>query len=192
MSEEFKYKEVATGLPTERALDVGAFVANAIPWLGGPIAGVLAGISTDRKFARVSEVLRGVLEELRDLDSMASKEYVKTEDFEELLEQTLRQVATERNEEKRRMYQDFLIGAIASPGEPYDEQKRFLRTIEELQTDHLQILKALIQMPKPVDGLVGSQMSTLRKRLVRWLLPLTSPRSSPPSEYNAKRNRSGL
>src|SRR5258706_1793709 len=110
------------------------------PWLGGAIAGVLGGITTDRKINRVNEVIRGLAENLRDLESAASKEFVKTEEFEDLLEQTLRQVAAERNDDKRRMYRDFLVGVIRSPGEPYDEQRRFLRTLEELQSDHLRVL----------------------------------------------------
>lgn len=163
--DDLSYAEIPTGIPAERALDVATFVMNALPWLGSPIAGVLSGISTDRKIARVNEVVLGLVEKLRDFESAASKQFVKTEEFEELLEQTLRQVATERNADKRRMYRDFLLGAIESPGEPYDEQKRFLRTMEDLQADHLRVLKALAQEPQPVDGLVGSQIATLRARL---------------------------
>ncbi len=165
MDEDFTYKEVPTGLPTERALDVAAFVANLVPWLGGPIAGVLSGIGTDRKIDRINEVVIGLAEKLRDVESDAAKQYVETEEFEELLEQTLRQVAIERHEEKRRIYRDFLIGAIVAPGEPYDEQRRFLRTMEELQPEHLRVLKALSQPPKPANGIMGSPISTLRGRL---------------------------
>lgn len=165
MDEDFKYEEVPTGLPAERALDVGAFVANLVPWIGGPIAGVLSGIGTDRKINRVNEVVISLAEELRNFKSDAAERYVQTEDFEELLEQTLRQVAAERYEEKRRIYRDFLIGAIVSPGEPYDEQRRFLRTMEELQPEHLRVLKALSRAPKPVSGIIGSPISTLRGRL---------------------------
>lgn len=165
MDEDFKYKEVPTGLPAERALDVAAFVANLVPWLGGPVAGVLSGIGTDRKINRINDLIVGLAERLRDVESEKAKQYVKTEEFEELLEQTLRQVASERHEEKRRIYRDFLIGAIVSPGEPYDEQRRFLRTMEELQPEHLRVLTALWQPPKPVSGIMGSPISTLRGRL---------------------------
>ncbi len=161
MGEDFTYKEVPTGLPAERALDV----ANLVPWLGGPIAGVLSGIGTDRKINRINNLLIGLAEKLLDFESEAAKQYVQTEEFEELLEQTLRQVAAERHEEKRRMYRDFLIGAIISPGEPYDEQIRFLRTMEELQLEHLRVLKAVSQPPKPVNGIVGSPITTLKGRL---------------------------
>jgi len=69
---------------------------------------------------------------LKDFKSEASEQYVKTEDFEELLENALRKASEERYEEKRRIFANFLIGAIESPGESYDEQIRFLRVLEEL------------------------------------------------------------
>jgi hypothetical protein len=51
---------------------------------------VLGGISSHRKLTRVREVLQGFAEDLRSFKSDVSEEYVKTEDFEELLEETLR------------------------------------------------------------------------------------------------------
>jgi hypothetical protein len=153
----------ATG--TETAMDIAAFVGSAIPWIGGPISNVLGGMSLGRKLARVREALLGLTSDLSEFKSEASERYVKTEEFEELLEQTLKRVAEERNEEKRRIYRDFLTDAIESPGEPYDEQIHFLRTLEELQPDHLRLIRALSQSPSPNPGMMGSPNQTLRRRL---------------------------
>lgn len=149
----------------ETVLDVAAFVGSAVPWIGGPVSNVLSGMSSGRKFARVREVLEGLTSDLSDFKSEVSEEYVKTEDFEELLEQTLKRSADERNEEKRQIYRSFLTNAIESPGEPYDEQIRFLRTLEELQPDHLKVLRALSKTPDPDPGMMGSPNQTLRQRL---------------------------
>ncbi len=149
----------------ETVLDVAAFVGSAVPWIGGPVSNVLSGMSSGRKFARVREVLEGLISDLSDFKSEVSEEYVKTEDFEELLEQTLERSADERNEEKRQIYRSFLTNAIESPGEPYDEQIRFLRTLEELQPDHLKVLRALSKTPDPDPGMMGSPNQTLRQRL---------------------------
>jgi hypothetical protein len=59
----------------------------------------------------------------------------------------------------------FLIDAIASPGESYDEQVRFLRTLEELQPDHLRILRAIAEPPDNSDGFSGSPAAALHGRL---------------------------
>lgn len=149
----------------ETALDIAAFVGSAVPWIGGPVSNVLSGRSWGRKFERVREVLEGLSSDLSDFESKISEEYVKTEDFEDLLEQTLKRAADERNEEKRKIYRAFLTNAIESPGELYDEQIRFLRTFEELQPDHLLVVRALSQNPEPDPGMMGSPNQTLRKRL---------------------------
>lgn len=151
--------------PGETALDVAAFVGSAIPWIGGPVSNVLSGFSTGRKISRVREIFEDLVIDLAKVKSDASKEYVKTEEFEELLEQTLRRAADERNEEKRRIYRAFLTDAIECPGEPYDEKIRFLRTFEELQLDHLKVIRALSQPPGQNSGISNSFLQTLRKRL---------------------------
>ena len=149
----------------ETAIDVAAFVGSAVPWIGGPVSNVLSGMSWGRKFERVREVLEGLSSDLADFKSEISEEYVKTEDFEELLEQTLKRAADERNESKRKIYRAFLTNAIESPGELYDDQIRFLRTLEELQPDHLLVIRALSQSPDPDPGMMGSPDQTLRQRL---------------------------
>jgi len=137
----------------DAALELAGIVSSLVPWLGGPISNVLGGISVDRKIGRVCEVLEGLAQGFQDFKSEASKEYVKTEDFEELSEYTLLRVIDERSEEKRRIYREFLIDAIKLPGEPYDDQMRFLRTLEEMQADHFKIMRALHQAPQMAEGL---------------------------------------
>ena len=165
MKKDFEYKEVQVGLPAERALDVAATLANLVPLIGGPVANILGGISGGRKEERVLEVIRGVSDDLRDFQSEVADRYVKTEDFEELLEQTLRRVAQERTEAKRRMYRNFLTSAIKHPSGDYTEQLRLVKTLEELSPDHLAIIKALNQPPGSEFGLVGSPIQTLKERL---------------------------
>lgn len=156
---------VPASTTTETALDVAAFVGSAVPWIGGPVSNVLSGMSFGRKLGRVREVLGALANDLERFKSEASEKYVKTEEFEDLLEQTLKRVGEERNEEKRLLYKAFLTDAIESPGESYDEQLRLLRTFEEIAPDHLRILKALSQEPNPDPGMMGSPSQTLRERL---------------------------
>lgn len=111
---------VPTTTTAETALDVTAFVGSAIPWIGGPVSNVLGRMSAGRKMVRGGEVLESIVGDLTDFKSEVSEEYVKTEDFEELLEQILRGTADERNKEKRKIYKSFLLHAIESPGELYD------------------------------------------------------------------------
>lgn len=153
---------------TDKALDVGAFVSAVlpIPWLAPAVSFVLGGISNQRKIKRIHEALQQLNEEMGDFRSEASEKYVNSEEFDELLERTLQQIANERYEEKRNMYGRFLAGAIKSPGEPYDEQIRFLRDLEVLQADHIRIFNAMLQEPDPNSNVyIGSTMTTLTERL---------------------------
>ena len=122
-------------------------------------------MSLGRKIDRVKEVLNGLAKDLKDFRLEASESYVKTEEFQELLEKTLMKVADERNKEKRDVYRAFLTDSIKSPGKSYDEQLRFLRTLEELQFDHLRVMKAMAEPPDDRDGISGSPPATLGERL---------------------------
>lgn len=149
----------------ERALEVAATVGNLVPVLGGVVASVLSGLAGDRRFERVREVLLELADRVKGVSAEQEK-YIRGEDFEDLLIETLQRVWRERDEEKRRIYRDFLAAAIASPGGPYDEQLRFLRTLEELQGDHIRILRAIFQEPSPeTSSLTGSPIRTLQRRL---------------------------
>jgi len=162
---EDKPTELVASTKIERTLDVTAVVTSIVPWLGGPVSQVLSGISLGRKMDRVKEVLDGLASDLQDLRSEVSENYVRTDEFQELLERTLRSAAEERNENKRRIYRAFLAGTIRSPGEPYDEQLRFLRTLLDFQADHIRVLQAIMQAPEQNSGIAGSQIQTLSRRL---------------------------
>lgn len=152
--------------PQERTMDIIATVVSITPWIGSPIANVLTGMSITRKMDRVRSVVVDLAERLQSLESDAAIDYVDSEQFEDLLAETLTRVAREHSSAKRGIYRDFLLGAIESPGEPYDEQLRFLRTLEQLQSDHILILRALMKAPDyGTNVMMGSQLATLERRL---------------------------
>ena len=107
------------------------------------------------------EVLEGVVEDLRHFKSEASEKYVETEEFEEVLENALRRAADERNGEKRCLYRAFLTQSITAADRSYNEQIGFLRTLEDLQRDHLLVLRALLEAPpSDYEGIMGSPTTT--------------------------------
>lgn len=152
----------------ENVADTGAFVASLlpIPWLAPAISSILSGYSNSRKISRIHDVLRQLNNDLADFKSEAAEKYVETEDFQDLVDETLQRAASERNEEKRRMYARFLAGAIETPGEPYDDQLKLLKELEGLHSEHLLIFKAMLQTPDPDSNVyMGSTMGTLETRL---------------------------
>jgi len=164
---EKKDEIVLRNSKTEKTLDIASFVSSAIPWIGSPISNVLSGVSFGRKIGRVREALKDLAKDLTNFKSQVSEKYVKTEEFEELLEKTLLMIADERNEKKRKIFREFLVGVIKSPSEPYDEQIMILKTIEQLQSEHIRIIRAISQTPQPEesDMMFGAPINTLSRRL---------------------------
>jgi len=152
--------------PAEKGLDVAALVAGFTPVVGSAISGVLSGMSQQRKLNRVAGILHELEQNLSGFKSEVMEDYVKTEDFEELLEQALRRGADERSAEMRALYRNFLTQAIKYPGDKYDEQLAILRVLEQLNSSHMQILSALEQPPSPgaQRKMMGSPRQTLQER----------------------------
>lgn len=148
---------------TDQALAIAGIATAAIPWLGGPLSAVLSGVSFGRKIDRVKEVVNGIVTDLREFRSEASERYVQTDEFQELLEAALLCASEERNEEKRKVYRDFVVNAIRRPGEPYDEQLRVLRTLEELDPDHIWLLADSSKKARLED--LSKQLDLLREFL---------------------------
>jgi hypothetical protein len=108
--------------------------------------------------------------------SARQEEYVRSEEFEDLLDRTLRQVTAERHRGKLRLYAAFLAGAIESPGEPYHEQLRMLRTIDELQPDHMRIIRAMLEAPGQESGRYQSMSGSILRVLQRRVPEIPSDR----------------
>jgi hypothetical protein len=168
--DDFKYKEVATGLPAETTLDIAGVLANFIPGLGGAISNVLSGMGVGRKLDRVNELLQRLADELRDFKSEASEQYVRTDEFEELLETVLRKAAEERNDQRRQMLRHFLVGTIVHPGGSYDTHRAILRLLDSLEPEDVLVLRAVAERPtaEEIGGMFGSIIGTLQRRLAGW------------------------
>lgn len=158
-------KKLSTSTKAENALDLAATIGSIVPWFGGPVSNVLNGMSLGRKLGRVQDVLEDLAADLRGLESDVSENYVKTEEFEDLLEQALKRVGEERNAETRELYKAFLSKTIASPGESYDDQMRILNIFEQLNPDHIRVLRAIQAEPPADPGMMGSPIGTLQRRV---------------------------
>jgi hypothetical protein len=146
-------------------LDFAAVLVSIAPWIGGPIGAVLSGVSLGRKMKRVEEVLLGLAADLKDRQNAQSEEYLASEDFQDLMEKVILTVSEERVVEKRNMFRAFLAGAVLEPGEPYDEQLRFVELLRSVQLAHIRIIAACAEMPSPATGMIGSPSQTLAHRL---------------------------
>jgi hypothetical protein len=149
------------------AADVMAVVTSAFPVIGGPVSAILGGIGTSRKLKRVKEVMECLGERLQGVESDVRENYVRTEDFQELLENALRAIGDEQNEDKRRVYASFIAQDMLTAIGTYDDKARALRFLKSLEIDHLKVLWALALEPDRRARVppMGSAFGTLRERL---------------------------
>ena len=140
-----------TKLPSDLDTQVLAITASFLPYVGGPISNVLNGIGSQRKFKRVNECLSELAEQIRNFESDLSKKYVKTEDFEEILEKTLRKVLDEHDSSKRLLYANFLATVITYPDGGYDEQEQVMSVAGELSKRDLTLLRVYSTQPPNVN-----------------------------------------
>lgn len=152
----------------DKIINILSIVSSAVPYLGGPVSALLSGYVTKRKFERMTGVIKSLAEDLKEFKNEASEKYVSTDDFEDLFDDTLRKVAFERNEEKRKLFKNLLLRSIKECDSDYDELHRILRIIEQMQPDHVILLKALDQTPRAVSGFTGSPMQTLQERIPQF------------------------
>ena len=152
--------------PRERLLDGGSLVASAVPHIGGPLSNIISGIAQGRRMNRVISFLSELSERLRLVEIAGDARYLKSDEFEELLEQALHRVAAERHASKRAVYREFLADVVVQPKCGYDEQLAFIRTLEQIQPDHLRVLWAMAQPPGDTSSmLTWSPGAALRRRL---------------------------
>ena len=102
MKEDREKKEIVPGsfLPgstySEAVLETLQNISSLVPMLGGPISSFFGGMAAGHRFERIREVLVGVCQDLSNPKQQVSEEYVRSEDFEDLIDETLRRVARER------------------------------------------------------------------------------------------------
>lgn len=138
----------AAGVPdesgTEKALSWIQVLLSSVPFpLVAPIGNIIGKLTADKKFERIRTALNDLVKDFEKYKSEGAESYVQTDEFEELLKNTLRRLGNERNAKKRRLYRAFLIGSIKAPGGDYDDKLRFLRCIEDLHWDEFIVLKVL-------------------------------------------------
>ncbi len=166
-----KIERYSQGSYIEELHEAAAVLTGMVPVLGGPLGAYITGAANERKAKRLKELFLALADDLDGIKGKLSSDYLKTDDFADLFEETVRRVASERDEEKRRIYKNILVGVIGYQDvDAYDEQLRVLKTLDDLQPDHIAVLKAITVRPTEgqllrLSGVSGFKMNTLEERL---------------------------
>jgi hypothetical protein len=128
--------------PSGKVLDTLAALSTLVPLVGGAVGQVLSGVATAPRLERVEQVLQYVVDRL-DGEPPPLNPSLDTDEFRDLLEQTIGQAAFESHVEKRALYGKLLLGLIKEPLEPYDPRRRYISTLEEIQPGQIPLLKEI-------------------------------------------------
>jgi hypothetical protein len=153
----------------QTALEIGELAVGFVPEFGGALSALIGGAANRRRNQKVKHVLKELSHRVAKVHESINRDYIKSEDFEDLLDVTLQQASSEKNEEKRRAYAAFLANDMVSANGSYSQKLKILRTLEIIEIPHLSLIRAAMQKPTetpPVLG--GSFLQTLRNRLPRW------------------------
>jgi hypothetical protein len=146
-------------------------LASAVPLFGAPIQTYLSGKLSERQVNRIHETIDALVHDLTATQRKLNTEFLKSEDFEELISEVMPRIAKERKNEKRRLYRNILLGAALSDDiAPYDIAMKYLKTVDDLEPVHIDVLRAVSCKPPEqelwrLSDSSGSIAQTLEKRL---------------------------
>jgi hypothetical protein len=161
-----KTPDLAPITKSERFSELFAIVSSAAPWIGGTISGIIGGIATDLKITRVTQFIKDVLDYVDRLHTQEAEEFVKTEDFADIFDKTAQAVADERHETKRNLFANYILNNIAAPEVSYDLRLKCLRLLEQINTQHLDLIEALLRKPTTleINMSISAPSTTIERR----------------------------
>ncbi len=110
-----------------------------------PFAGAIASLMTDyipnAKAKRLEEFAEQIAKDLYDLQDSVNAEYLQTDDFAFMFEQSFRAVAEHPQKEKLEAFRGILVNSATIKGYTEEEKEYFLNLAMNLSTLHIRILK---------------------------------------------------
>jgi hypothetical protein len=161
---------VPTGRRREEMLGVVGLLASIapLPIVGEVVSAVLTGSLTNGRFDRVDDEMRSLYEDIRKVEgetkAAAAKMKMSKEEFEEIWAETLERMAKEPNPAHRIRFRRLLLNILRDPDTSFDEQRLFLRLLNEFTPLHLQVLQAFAAPPDQNAGF-GPPSMTIRQRI---------------------------
>lgn len=152
MGQDIERPELIPATKRERFAELVAIVSSAAPWIGGPVAEIIGGAATNLKIQRVTQFVKDVLDHVEALHTKATEEFVRSEDFVDILEKTAQAVADERQEKKRDLFANYILNNISHPEISYDRRLKCLQLLKQVDTRHIDLLMVLLRRPTPQES----------------------------------------
>jgi cadmium resistance protein CadD (predicted permease) len=141
-----------------------------IPVIGGLIGSLLSDTLADRKEQRLNDFLKDMKDAIDENKERLNSDFISKVDFLDVFEATTNKIANERSDEKRSAFKNILLNGILSPNYTYDDIENQMRILDQLNADHILLLK-FFKSPKTFNSEAAQINSGTYLGFFRALLP---------------------
>lgn len=175
MTEDDQLLDATTG---EKAGEVVAIALNAVPIAGGVMSDIAGAIISKRQNRRLNQFLITLANNFEDFELRVNREFLQTEDFQDLAEDLFAKAAETRQQEKLDAFRAIFLNTVLSTSPTYDEAAEIADLVNGWQPRHI-IVTLILADPAVADqrkgnvvgnggGLTTSISSILHKLLPAW------------------------
>lgn len=151
----------------DHALVAGMAALQLVPVVGGVVATFISEYVPRKKQERLVEFVQDLSREFTAEQERIDRDYVKTRDFDRMVEDVLDRVQTVRNEEKLGYWAALLAGVATTDRPTTSDRDRMIQTLDDLRPEHLRLLHVIATTTEPPPALyMGGVSATLT-----WKMP---------------------
>lgn len=165
------------GMTTMEKIGEGiGILASAIPAVGGVISGTVLEIVKNRQNRRLNSFIFDLAYQLQSVKSSINEDFVKTEDFEDMVELIFSRAADTRQQVKLDALRDVFTNAVLKSDIHYEEIEEVTDLLMRSQRRYILLLRILAD-PEKADEQMGQVVgkgrgiSTSLNSILRQLLP---------------------
>lgn len=119
-------------------------LTGAVPYIGGPLSMLLDKYIPERRQKRLFDFFDNLFFELEKIEEeKVNKNYLKSEEFGYLLEETTERIAKTYQKEKIEAYKNILLNSITDTETSQDVKEIYLHLVDELTDYDLYVLKLI-------------------------------------------------
>jgi hypothetical protein len=147
---------------------VGVMAAlSAVPVVGGLISTYISEYVPRQKQRRLVEFVRDLTAAFETERERLDRDYVKTADFDRMVEDVLERVTTVRNEGMHHYWAELLAGVATFDRPDERDSERMIDALDQLREPHLRLLHVIATTNEPPPGLYAGPVSATLK----WKMP---------------------
>lgn len=151
----------------DHALVAGMAALQAVPVIGGVVATFISEYVPRQRQQRLVGFVQDLSREFAAEQERIDREFVRTKDFDRMVEDVLDRVQTVRNEEKLGYWAALLAGVATTDRPNPTDRDRMIQTLDDLRPEHLRLLHVIATTTEgPPNLYMGGVNATLD-----WKMP---------------------